>query len=263
MPDSFLKKWFRHSTVPAGTDRVSYLVENTEVDAALWPEATAQLRDHYVTPERLAHLCETLGNTAASRALRARMPTSKTARSGELGEILATEYLNDQPGPHVMVKRLRWKDGRNAALRGDDIFACALETSDSLRIIKGECKSAQSLSQATLDAAVEKLRENDGRPSEHTASFIADRLSETNEPLADAIERYLFGEGVVATLEHLLAVFTQHRPATLFPRMIGRAGIPGIPRHLLALVVRDHPGTIRKIYELAMADITAPDATSA
>jgi len=186
------------------------------------------------------------------------MPTTKTARSGELGEILATEYLNEQPGPQVLVKRLRWKDGRNAALRGDDIFACALDASDSLRIIKGECKSAQSLTQATLDAAVAKLKENDGRPSEHTASFIADRLSETNEPLADAIERYLFGEGVGANLEHLLAVFTQHRPTTLFPRMIGRAGIPGIPRHLLALVVRDHPGTIHKLYELAMADITTP-----
>ena len=192
---NFIFRWFGLSTESYGIDRISYLTEAKTVDTETWAEATKQIREHYITPERLAHLCDTIGYPSASKALRARLPTTKRARSGEIGEILTSEFLNAQPGPKVLVKRLRWKDGRNNPLRGDDIFACSSEAPDALRIVKGECKSAQSLSQSTLDDAVAKLKENDGRPAEHTASFIAEKLAQSNEPLADIIDQYLFGEG--------------------------------------------------------------------
>jgi hypothetical protein len=53
-----------------------------------------------------------LGYNAAATILRERLPRSKTVRSGDLGEILASEFVEERLGFNVPIRRMRYKDGR-------------------------------------------------------------------------------------------------------------------------------------------------------
>src|SRR2546425_1220090 len=48
---------------------------------------------YYDDPERMADRARRLGSPAVASVLRDRLPRTKRARSGELGEILASEYV--------------------------------------------------------------------------------------------------------------------------------------------------------------------------
>jgi len=78
------------------------------------------VRSHYERLERIAEDVSRLGFETAAEILRAELPQTAKARSGDLGEILATELVEEEIGLRVPVRRLRYKDGRNMALRGDD-----------------------------------------------------------------------------------------------------------------------------------------------
>ena len=48
---------------------------------------------------------------------------ARQIRSGDLGEIYATEWIDAHSGGYrAPIKRLRWKDHRNMAMRGDDVI---------------------------------------------------------------------------------------------------------------------------------------------
>ena len=87
----------------------------------------------------------------------------KKQRSGsDLGEILATEYVNrGHWGYEAPVHRLRWKDGRDLAMRGDDIIGFNFKKQPVGRL-KGESKSRAVLADATLDEARTALQEAQG-----------------------------------------------------------------------------------------------------
>src|SRR5258708_1054311 len=55
--------------------------------------------------------------------IRNKMPRPINMRSGDCGEILATEYIEQMTEYKVPIKRLRWKDDRDVAMRGDDVIA--------------------------------------------------------------------------------------------------------------------------------------------
>ena len=82
---------------------------------------------HYAAEERIARVMSRLGKQRAAAYIRQKLPTSKSMRSGDLGEILGSEYIEDSTGCEVAVHRLRWKDHRNMAMRGDDIIAIKIE----------------------------------------------------------------------------------------------------------------------------------------
>jgi len=48
---------------------------------------------HYATEEHIARNLVKLGKAAAAEFILQKLPTSKSIRSGDLGEILATEYI--------------------------------------------------------------------------------------------------------------------------------------------------------------------------
>jgi hypothetical protein len=117
-----------------------------------------------------------LGYTIAARILRERLPRTKKARSGDLGEILASELVEEKLDFNVPVRRMRYKDGREVPLRGDDFIGVRYDEEDGLRLLKGESKSRKALSATTIAAARKALNRNDGRCSPSSLLFIADRL---------------------------------------------------------------------------------------
>ena len=87
-------------------------------------QATAAIvPSHYASEEQVARALARLGKPAAAALIESKLPTTKQIRSGDLGEIYATEWIDAHSGGYrAPIKRLRWKDHRNMAMRGDDVI---------------------------------------------------------------------------------------------------------------------------------------------
>ena len=105
-----------------GRKQLCGLRERPDGRRAVRNEFIDRVRSHYDKLERIADDVERLGFPGASAILKERMPRSPRARSAEIGEIIATEFIEHHTGFRVPVRRLRYKDGREMALRGDDFL---------------------------------------------------------------------------------------------------------------------------------------------
>jgi hypothetical protein len=169
--------------------------------------------DHYIIKDvKLKRLAE-LGAQKTAVLLRAHLPETKKARSGELGEILATELAERRLGYRVPIRRLRWKDGRNMALRGDDIVAISEDNKGLLSFLKGESKSRAALSSTVVSEAAEALDRDRGRPTRHSVLFVADRLREDGQDdLAKKLEEAVIQSFRSSAIEHLLFTVSGNDP---------------------------------------------------
>ncbi|MCB1607007.1 MAG: DUF1837 domain-containing protein [Xanthomonadales bacterium] len=170
-------------------------VEKAGGRAAIQDDLARTIRSHYDELDRIAKDVERLGYQAASEILKAALPQTKKGRSGDLGEILATELVEEEVDLRVPVRRLRYKDGRNMAMRGDDFIGAGYGIAgDKLRLLKGEAKSNKSLSKATVTSARKVLNRDNGRCTPDSLLFVANRLLESNDPGDNALGRSLRDE---------------------------------------------------------------------
>jgi hypothetical protein len=185
--------------------------------SAVLPEV---VRSHYDDVKRVADDIAGLGYVKAAAILAERMPRSKKARSGELGEILATELVEERLGYTVPVRRLRYKDGREMALRGDDFIGLAVGPGGVLRYAKGESKSRRNLARTTIDEARLVLSRDGGRPTPTSILFVADRLMDrggAQEVLGRSIREEFATQAVPPNrVEHILfTISSNETPAAL------------------------------------------------
>ncbi len=150
----------------------------------------AVVPEHYTSPQHVARVFDNLGKPAVAKLLRTKLPTGKTSRSGDVGEIIATEYVDECTEFSTPIKRLRWKDHREMPMRGDDVIGiCLPQDRGRIRFLKVEAKSKAALNKQTVAGAREALDGDDGRPSSHALTFMSERLIEMGqEELADAID---------------------------------------------------------------------------
>jgi len=211
---------------------------------------------HYAAEERLARALIRLKKPQAAKFLTDLLPTSPQIRSGDLGEIYATEWINAHSGYQAPINRLRWKDHRNMAMRGDDVIGLYLDpASQRLRFLKTEAKSRAQLKTQTLTEAREGLDKDGGFPSAHALTFIATRLSEMgNLDLADAIDDAQLVHGIPsATVQHLTFIFSGTPPTSLLTKALQGYG-GGFSQIGLALHVDDHKAFVGAVYNQVIAD---------
>lgn len=220
-------------------------------------QATAAiLPTHYASEEQVARALARLGKPASAALIQGRLPTTKAIRSGDLGEIYATEWIDAHSGYRAPIKRLRWKDHRNMAMRGDDVIGILQDAqTQQLLFLKTEAKSRATLTAQVLTDARTALDKDGGLPSAHALSFISARLLELgNLPLADAIDDALLKHGIPAqNVRHLLFTFSGNPPDTLltaalqtYPGAINQWGV--------GLRVEDHVNFIGAVYDRVIAD---------
>jgi hypothetical protein len=209
---------------------------------------------HYASHERVARLLKRLGKREAAKFIEGKLPRSKQIRSGDLGEILATSYVTEFTG-YSAVFRLRWKDHREMAMRGEDIIGLQIDPIKKLKFLKGEAKSNVSLSTGTVSKARRALRSHNGRPSPHALSFLADRLHETGEDkLADLVDDALLTTGIeINQLSHLMFTFSGNDPRGLL-RADLQAYRGRISQNAVGLRVRDHQAFIGNVYQTVIAN---------
>jgi hypothetical protein len=211
---------------------------------------------NYASEERIADLLVRLGKPASAAFIRQKLPEGPQIRSGDLGEILSTEYVVEQGLYSVPIRRLRWKDHRNMAMRGDDLIGIRVpEEGPPLEFLKCETKSRAAVPGATISEARTALDKDSGLPAPHALAFVADRLRETgNVALADMIDDAQLRDGILPQqVCHLLFVFCGNNPRNLLNANLRNYG-GDIPQTYVGLRVATHQQFIRDVYAKVIAD---------
>lgn len=163
------------------------------------------VRDHLVGLEIIERMG---GYTGAAAFLRNRFPTDIRIRSGDIGEVLATEYVTQKTDYLIPIKRLRYKDDRDTPMRGDD-FIGIRRNDETCSVLKGEAKSRNSLSSTTVGEASNALMKHSARPNPSTLAFISHRLRESeNDELAEVLETLQTNGMTDNEVEHLVFTFS-------------------------------------------------------
>ena len=216
---------------------------------------------HYASEEQVARALARLGKPAAAALIEGKLPTTKAIRSGDLGEIYATEWIDAHSGGYrAPIKRLRWKDHRNMAMRGDDVIGILQDAqSQRLQFLKTEAKSRAALTGQVLTDARTALDKDGGLPSAHALSYISARLLELDKlPLADAIDDALLKHGIPPqSVRHLLFTFSGNAPDGLLNASL-QAYSGSITQWGIGLRVDGHGAFIGAVYDRVIADANNP-----
>jgi hypothetical protein len=248
-----LKRWLTTNSSTVGKHPLHIMTESAGGRAGVLDDLRAVLRTHYVAADITAQRIADLGAPKTAKILRELLPKTKTARSGDLGEVLATEIAEQTLGFIVPVRRLRWKDGRNMALRGDDIIGIRVDANGKLvGLLKGESKSYARLTNAVLEKAAEVLDRDRGRPGRHAVLFIATRLRETGKDEDAALAAQLEGAVVAgfsgSTVEQFLLALTGIDPKALLASHLTSASKKKRPRHAVGVQIADHGDFIKLLF---------------
>jgi len=206
---------------------------------------------HYASEEHIARILQRLGKAAAADFIREKLPIGKSIRSGDLGEIVATEYIDEETSYDVPIKRLRWKDRGEMAMRGEDVIGIQRDPATSrLRFLKGEAKSRANLATAVIAEARAALDKDNGLPSAHALLFISERLMDTGDTaLADAIDDAQLKEGIVArNVSHLLFTLSGNDPTRLLQSSLQNYQ-GAIIQSTVGVRVAAHVEFVRTVYE--------------
>lgn len=211
------------------------------------------IRSHYDRLELIADDVKRLGFEAAGEILRAAMPQTPKGRSGDLGEILATELVEEEIGLRVPVRRLRYKDGRNMAMRGDDFIGAGYDgAGEKLWLLKGEAKSGKVVGKSTVTNARNVLNRDNGRCTPDSLLFVANRLLESNDSDDNALGRSLRDEVGLKTLradriDHMLFTVSGNGPHASLKKDLDAAGT-NRDQYVVNVHIEDHQDFIAAMY---------------
>ncbi|MGR4890865.1 DUF1837 domain-containing protein [Sphingopyxis sp. LARHCG72] len=212
------------------------------------------IRSHYDRLERIAEDVDRLGYKVAAEILREAMPQTAKGRSGDLGEILATELVEEGIGLGVPVRRLRYKDGRNMAMRGDDFIGAGYGgKNEKLWLLKGEAKSNKVLGKSTVTSARNVLNRDNGRCTPDSLLFVANRLLESVDPDDNALGRSLRDEVGLKTLranriDHMLFTVSGNGPHASLKNDLEATGSDR-DHYVVNIHVADHQDFIADMYQ--------------
>lgn len=211
------------------------------------------VRSHYDRLEDIAADVERLGYKAAAKILKTELPQGKKGRSGDLGEIIATELVEEEIELRVPVRRLRYKDGREMAMRGDDFIGVGESQSGKLWLLKGEAKSAKTLNQATIANARKVLNRDNGRCTPDSLLFVAKRLLESDDEDDVALGRLIRDEvGVEAVpparIDHMMFTMSGNAPPAALKTSLDAAST-NRRQFAINLRIEDHQDFIAEVYK--------------
>lgn len=207
--------------------------------------------DHYIAPDSVADILERLGKRAAAQKLKDKIPEVKKIRSGDIGEIITTDFIEEATNFYVPIRKLRWRDHRNMAMRGDDVIGVCIDSSNqSVCFLKAEAKAYQSLNNDALNKARAELDNDNGLPAPHALGFVIDRLKEIGEDtVAHLLEKAQLVDGIrVDQVEHLLFVLTASNPSSLQKDALF-AYEGKIKQSSVGFRVRRHQELISRVYQ--------------
>jgi len=222
---------------------VTILTERDGVRAAAIPMICDAVEDQILGTNVLARM----GMKRAAAVAEQRLPKGKRIRSGDLAEVLATEYVNQETEFDVPLKRLRHKDDREMSMRGDDIIGIRKAGRGPV-VLKGEVKSRAELASSVVKEACDALDSSHGRPKPQTLGFVAHQLRQLNRDRdAERVEDLMQQKLGVRDVTHLVFTMSGNDPSThLAAHAGGRLRIAD--RRLVGLRVEAHQAFIEQVF---------------
>lgn len=236
-----------------GSHSIGVLVSND--DELGIGAVAAHLPSRYAKTESLARIAERSGKAKVSEFLRNKLPQTQRARSGDLGEILATAYVEEESGYIVGPSRLIHRDHQEWAMRGDDVLGAKFGGAANVLLIKGEAKSRTQALASAVEEAREGLQRENGLPSQHSLTQFADRLLHTSDDaLGEAILDLQLAHGVrPGIVTHLMFLFAGNDPSNHVTKDLSDySGV--IVQQAVILRVRKHQDFVRMTFEKAITN---------
>lgn len=254
--DMQFDKWCNVVTTHVGGSELKVLtVEAKKIDFAVKVVSEA-IPDQYTSKDRLADIMKKLGKAKTAKFIESSLPTSKSVRSGDLGEVLGVTYLAEFTEFKLYVKRLRWKDHRNMAMRGEDVLAFAVNDAGHLLVLKGEAKSRKTLGATTVTSARTSLAANIGRPSAHAMAFMATRYFEMGDKaMTDLLDRAQLDEQMPEDrVTHMIFILSGNDPTKQLTKdLLAYKG--AIKQMSVGVVVATHQEFIKSVFEEALENV--------
>lgn len=244
MSSDLFKKWLQAPTKPQ--PGVSVYIERPGTRPLGLSALKKLLADHFVGE---GTIMQAGGYSKSSAIITNSLPTNKRTRSGDLGELLATEYLNSETPFAVPIRKLRWKSDRETAMHGNDVIGVNTKVKP-IRVVKGECKSRAAFGKATVEEAATSLDLHDGRPNPSTLAFITKRLYEDKRDAEAKVFQDLQCEGAISAtnLSHLIFALSGNDPSKHLANC-PKSKHAGIKRESTTIVINDHGAFVAAVYE--------------
>lgn len=244
MPSALFKKWLKPLSTAQPT--VALYGERDGARSIGLKVLNELLAEHFVGE---ATILKAGGYTKAASIIANSLPANKKTQSGDLGELLATEYLDSETSFVVPIRKLRWKSDREMAMHGNDVIGVDTNTKP-VRVLKGECKSRAAFGKTVVEQAAESLDLHDGRPNPSTLAFIAKRLYEEGRDEEANVFRDLQCKGAIRpkNVTHMIFALSGTDPVKHLaegPKSKHR----GIKRENAAIVIGDHAAFIAAVYK--------------
>ena len=210
---SFFSSWCKPPKDETVGRYVSRVLTSKDDDAGI--AAVQTLLPHaYAKKRNLERIARRHGKAGVAKLLSNKAPKTKGGRSGDMGEILGTAYIQTAMGYITGPSRLIERDHQEWALRGDDILGARLNGHE-LKLVKVEAKSRARANKSTIAQAREGLRRNNDLASPHSLTQFAERLLEEDEVLSDALNDVLQRSGLrPRQLTHVMFIFSGVHPAS-------------------------------------------------
>lgn len=235
--------WFE--TAESDIDQIRVMNERDGGRASVFDAVVKTVADHLVDLE----IIEGMGGFTKSAAfVRSRLPDGKKSRSGDLGEILATEYVNQKSKFQTPVKRLRYKDDRNLAMRGDDVLGFR-EAKTRIKVLKVEAKSRLNISSSVIQEARDGLAKHRGRPNPGTLGFIEYILrKEKRTTEAELVSRLQRDTIRARDIQHLIFTLSGNDPTKYLEKHIDVVR-DGVAILLRGCRVSEHGGFVKDVFD--------------
>lgn len=202
------------------------------------------LADHFVG---IATVMKAGGYQKAAAIIKESLPVSKRTRSGDLAELLATEYVDAETLFRVPIRKLRWKSDREMPMHGNDVIAIDA-TGPTPRLLKGEVKSRANFSAAVAKEAADGLDRHGGRPNPSTLAFITKRLYEEGRDQEGDLFRDLQAGGKLkASITQLIFAVSGNDPFSVLAAAPAPTP-PGTPRDCAGIRIVDHQQFIASVF---------------
>jgi len=245
MGKDFISKWLEDTTPSGAPKNVRIFTERDKTRSVVEKSIRTAILENLVGAKLISSMG---GFKKASKVILNALPSTKIGRSGDLGEILATEFVDQETDYAVPVRRLRYKDDRQMAMRGDDVLGFNFGPVP-VKILKAESKSRKRLTSAVLKSACDGVCRHRGRPNPSTLSFLSRRLRETGQhDVAAQIEHLQDIDIRASSLEHLLFTLSGNDPANILAKRAD-SPIKGIKRLLAGFHIPDHQHFVKSIFE--------------
>jgi hypothetical protein len=249
--ESFITEWLKRVDAKYTRFEHIHLMEDKDLREEIFPHLSKTIFLYHNDPKKYKRDLEIMGYSEVAQAFDLR-PHAQTTRTGNFGEILASEYLRQVLGYDIPVFRLRYNPNPESSMKGDDIlaFKFGVEDGSGRVILVGESKVRQQFSNHAVQEAYDQLCSSARRPHPISLIFVTHRLEDEGDlEKAEAIRAFLnqFAQHRPQK-QWLISLTTGNSPRDPFSYL---QGLDALPSNLMAmdLCIEDLSDWIDRLFD--------------